>query len=701
MPNLAILLATHLAVPQQLPAEPPRRTPYDQAVLDHDGASGRPFPIEADHPDPFGGQPPRDAALTPLLGYRGVAFKPVRRSAGLAFLAKAPKPDAFELGASRKDELGRLHDVVHAYGGDGVALWTWGQALHVWAARSPAPGARPGVLQLGLRIDASLPGGRPPDAAESLCAWLAGSPLAPDARALHAALATPVLSAPAFFAAFGVAGAEDLQQPDAAAVWDAFAGAADALLRGEAPAPAARKAVNALVDDSASRLPAKPAARRGATAMRVAAACRALHDVLGAPAHERVAACTAAAHMLDAITGGAAADGLLHAASHRPMVELALGRLLVHFPLAVRRDPLFLALAGHEAEVWNGHLFAAALAELAERAATAGFSMAVVEAAAEEGLRAAHGLRADRSAAHAGWAGEAAIGSEEVSEALARWFVRAKGTGSLLDCAPDGACRVRRFAAGKVVEQAALANPALAQAARQLDPRGACLAAGFADVLAPGEVEAQASEARAAAPALPALPESAWPREPGVPDPRWAPPQVLLQAQHIYATADLSRLSWYRDQGLRMAGEFAALYPGKVDVAKPITPQEALALHDVSLGALGFAPLGDLLASHYFACAVRAFAQADAGTMAMVFVLPGRPAIGCELRSRFADGGEVVTSSMAIPWPTRPGASRRTGPAALPSLWQAHAQHVEELRGARALQEAPATLADFARWLEP
>src|SRR5690606_165775 len=174
-------------------AEPPRPTPYDQAVLDHDGASGQPFPAEADYPDPFGSQPPRDAALTSLLGYRGAGFKPVRHATGQAFLASAPRPDAFELGASPKDELGRLHDVVHAYGGDGVALWTWGQAMHVWAARSPAPGTRPGVLQLALRIDASSLDGRPAHAAERLQAWLDGSPLAPDPQAFRTALAAPRL----------------------------------------------------------------------------------------------------------------------------------------------------------------------------------------------------------------------------------------------------------------------------------------------------------------------------------------------------------------------------------------------------------------------------------------------------------------------------------------------------------------------------
>lgn len=700
MASLALLFSTHVPVPTQLPAEPPRRTPYDQAVLDHDGASGQPFPLEADHPDPFGGQPPRDAALTSLLGYRGLAFTPVRRPAGLAFLASSPKPDAFDLGAARKDELGRLHDVVHAYGGDGLALWTCGQAVHAWAARSPAPGARPGVLHLHLPVDAALPGARPPESVDGLCAWLEGSPLAPDARALREALAAPVLPVPAFFAAFGVAGANEPQVPDPLAAWEAFAQAADALLRGEAPPPAARKVVNALVADTGSQLPAKPAARRGATAMRVAAAHAALREVLGEPVHPRVAACAAAAALFDAVTSGPAAGGLLHAASKRADVGLAIGRLLTHFPVAVRRDPLFLALAAHEAEVWNGHFFAGALAALAERMVDAGFSVVVYPAAREAEFRSAHGLRADASAARDGWAGEAAIGGEGLQEAITRWFERAKADGTALQCAPDGTCRVQRFSAGVLVEQVEATDPALVQAARRLDPRAALLAAGFPDVLAPGELarkEAESLEPAAAS----SLPATSWPPEPGVPDPRWVPPRVLLQARNLYATADLSRLSWYRDQGQRMARELAALYPGQLDGAEPLTPQQALALHDAALRALGFEALGDLLASQYFACALRAYAQGEARAMATVFLLPGRPALGCEIRSRFADGCEAVTTSMTVPWPGRASESRKTGPADLSRLWQAHGQHLAEVGAGRELCAAPATLEEFARRLEP
>ncbi|HVE54687.1 MAG TPA: hypothetical protein VNB23_15000, partial [Ramlibacter sp.] len=482
MATAAFLLAPQVAIPQQLPGEPPRRTPYDQAVLDHDASSGQPFPDEADHPDPFGQQPPRDAALVSLLGYRGLRFKPVRRHAGPAFVATATRPETFNLGESRKDELGRTHDLVHAYGGDGVALWTWGHAVHVWTARSAEPGARPVVLQWSLRVDAASPAGRPGGAAEHIGAWLQGSPLAPDAAALRLALQANPLDVPGFFAAFGIPGVEALAPVDPAPVWDAFTRVADSLLAGEPADTAARKTVNAAIPDATHHLPAKPAARLGATARRVAAAFAALREEVGPPAPARLAACAAAASLFDRITSGPAGDTLLVTSARQPALAMAFGRLLGHYPVTLRRDPLFLALAAHEAEAWNGHLYAAAFAELAERAPAAGFTAALFPDVREQAFRKAHGLQSERSAAHGGWAGEVAIDAGEGAAAtFARWFAKAGADGIVWRGAADGSCEVQRFAAGAATPQEV--SMRVADAVRALDPRGALVAAGFSDVL--------------------------------------------------------------------------------------------------------------------------------------------------------------------------------------------------------------------------
>lgn len=706
MSHAAFLLAPVVPVPERLPDEPHRVKPYDQAVHDWDPSTGEPSPEERDHPDPFAHQPPRDASLQRLLNYRGLKFKPVRRPAGLGFLGASAKAKEFTLGESRGDELGRLRAIAHAYGGDHVALWTFGDALHLWVARSAAPGATPRVWQLALRSGASA-GARPAGLGARIAGWLQGSMLAPDLAALERALAAPTLSESAFFAAFGIAGVKDSEPPDVQAAWSAFEQVADALLRGAVPDATMRKAVTALIDDSESQLPAKAPAKRSSLATRVASAYGALRDVLGAPATPRLAACARAAALYDAITSGPAGDRLLQTRDKPLAIALALGRLLAHYPVEVRRDPLFLALASHEAEVWNGHGFVAPLAAMAAEPDAPGFIAAIVPAQLEEDFRAAHDTASDGSAALGGWAGEAAIANDDRHVAtFTKWFAKKRADGAIVHGQADGTCRMLRLVAGQLTEDAPVTDPRVVQAARALDPRAAIVATGFPDVLAPGELaqaplaEVDVQEALTTPAMVVTGPDDAGPLPPPVAD--WAPPRVVLEtARNLYVTADLARLAWYRDTGERMAKQLAARYPGRVDPAASIAAREALALLDEAVRAAGFTPLGDILSANAPGCALRGYTQREGSSSALLVALPGRPLLECEFRTRLADGTEVLTSSIELPLPTRAGASVRRLPLAVPALWTAHQQHVEEVRGARAAAPAPASLEAFAQSLEP
>lgn len=702
MSHAAFLLAPAVPVPGRLPDEPRRVTPYDQAVHDWNPATGGPSPEESDHPDPFGHQPPRDASLQRLLAYRGLKFKPVRRSGSMAFLGMSAKAKEFNLGESRGDELGRLRAIAHAYGGDHAALWTFGDALHLWVARSAAPGALPRVWQLALH------GAAPADTGARIARWLQGSAIAPDLAALQRALAAPRPAASAFFAAFGIPGVEDTEAPDAHATWSAFEQVADALLRGALPDATDRKAVNALLDDSASHLPAKAPAKRASLVPRIAGAFVALREVLGAPATPRLAACARAAQLYDAITSGPAGDGLLHTRDKPLSVALALARLLVHYPAELRRDPLFLALASHEAQVWNGHAFVAPLATMAADPGAPGFTAAVVPAALEEDFRAAHDTRSDSSAAVGGWAGEAAIATDDRHVAtFSNWFAKKRADGAIVHGPADGNCRVLRFAAGQVSQDAPSADPKLVRAARALDPRAAFLAAGFPDVLAPGELaqpprtEPEVDESAGTPAVVVTEPGDAEaPLPPPVAD--WLPPRIVLEtATNLYATADLARLSWYRDTGERMARQLAARYPGRVDAAASVAAKDAVALLDEAVRAAGFTHAGDLLSGNAPGCALRGYVNAGARSRALLVAMPGRPLLECEFRTRLDDGTEVLTSSIELPLPTRAGASVRRLPLAVPDLWAAHRQHVEEVRGGRTSEPAPDSLEAFAQSLEP
>lgn len=700
MSHAAFLLAPAVPVPDRLLDAPRRVTPYDQAVHDWDAATGSPAPEEGDHPDPFGQQPPRDASLQRLLNYRGLKFKPLRRSGGIGFLAASAKAKEFNLGQSRGDELGRLHAIAHAYGGDHVALWTFGESLQLWVARSAAPGAPPRVWQLALR------GAAPAGTAVRIAAWLQDSALAPDLAALERALAAPQPRASSLFAAFGIPGVKDTAAPDTRATWSAFEHVAEALLRGAVPDAAARKTVNALIDDSGSHLPAKAPARRSSLAWKVAAAYGALRDAIGAPATPRLAACAQAAALYDAITSGPAGDRLLHTRDQPLAVALALGRLLAHYPVALRRDPLFLAFASHEAQVWNGHAFVAPLAAMAAEPDASGFTATIVPARLEEDFRAAHGTQADTSAAVDGWAGEAAIATDDRHVAtFTKWFAKKRADGAIVHGRADGACRVLRFVAGEVSEDKTSTEPRLVHAARALDPRAAIVAAGFPDVLAPGGLaEAPPTEADALEDATPALvitepDDPSGPLPPAAPG--WVPPRIVLETEaNLYVTADLARLSWYRDTGERMAQQLAARYPGRVDAAATIAARDAVALLDEALRAAGFTPLGDMLSANAPGSALRGYVQCEGASSALLVAMPARPLLECEFRTRLADGTEVLTSSIELSLRTRAGASVRRLPLAVPALWAAHQQHVDEVSAGRALAPAPASLEAFAQSLE-
>lgn len=820
MSNVAFLFAPLVSIPRQLPSEPHRITPYEQAIDDwHEAGGDGEFPDEANHPDPFAHQPPRDAALDGPLHYRGATFRPVSRAEGLAFLAHSAKADAFPLGGFAGDELRKLRHIAHAYGGDCVALWTFAGAVHLWSARSPAPGAPPRVLELSVRLDAPADVGRPPGTADRIERWFVGSALAPDVAALRRELDAASVSVPGWFRAFGVPGARSPEPVDAVGVWDAFERAAEALLRGSAPDAAARRQVNAMINDADERLPAKPAAKRGATARRVANCFAALREALGDPTSPRLAACASAAALYDRITSGPAGDRLLQTSRKPLAVALALGRLLVHYPVAVRRDPIFLALAAREAEVWNGHAFVGPLCELAERADAPGFTAVVFPATLEARFHAAHGVRTEESAAVDGWAGEAAIDlgeSGDLTAAFAHWLEAEGADGTVARCDARGDVRILRFAGGRQTSSAAADTTELSRAGSTLDPRVAVLALELPDVLAPG---ALAEEARsvgadgggddrrellaarlASGEAVPVatLLDHPWPSgdrqvallvrlatrdasyaaslerdlrqiqetgphpavaragaelcvhasttmpllrpfarvlgdlpagsrlvvadgedmvllevepahaatgstEPSrAADPDWVPPQVVLTAEErVYATADFSRLAWARNDGLLAARQLAGRYPDRVDATAPLTVAAAIALHDDELRAIGFERLGDLLATHLHGAALRAYRHRDGGTAALLLVAPMSQMVECEIQTVLVDGTEVTTSSIMRGGPPRPGASVRREPVGATALLGLHERHLAEVRDGRELRPAPATLADFARLLEP
>src|SRR5207245_8633908 len=178
-------------------------------------------------------------SLANLVGYRG-GYTPVppgklKRGGALAFVKIEGDSNAFAFGEQDGVERALFLELARGHGGDHLAVWTFGRALHILVARSLAPGVRPrlfGPLSVRTRVAAGAK--RPGGFVEALEAALDGGALEPDFDALRRDLSRPELSVEACFAALGIPGARDFASPEAAALWEQLDRVAAALLTGQA-----------------------------------------------------------------------------------------------------------------------------------------------------------------------------------------------------------------------------------------------------------------------------------------------------------------------------------------------------------------------------------------------------------------------------------------------------------------------------------
>lgn len=402
-------------------------------------------------------------------------------------------------------ERATLEEIARAHGGDHLAVWTFGHAVHAWLARSSRPGqplAVRGPFSLRLRAPGSE---RRPDALATLRQWFEGSALQPDFAALEAQVAAPQISVRAWFEAFGLAGAREVEPPDTAALWEDFGAVANAILAGGAADRKAVKRVNEALGPAGEedRLPAKGGKPgKGVTARVVADAAFALAEAVGRPG-----AGTAERRQQDAelywdITDGPAVRRLTVGGDKKGTGDAAaLARLLAHYPRGRLRDPVFLALAALECEAANGHAFVEPLKKLAELASRAGVVAVVVPVTFRSALRQAFGIEAQAEAPEdmppGPWAGEAFLQAPGLPKvdlvgALRGWLGKQGVDGLLALLGADGAAAVevwKQGVAGASPADLGLAAPdraALGEAATALDARAVFPALGVGDLLAPG-----------------------------------------------------------------------------------------------------------------------------------------------------------------------------------------------------------------------
>jgi len=439
--------------------------------------------------------------------YTGFATLPaskLKRGGAHGFIKSDGEINAFAIGHRMSTPRELFLEIARGHGGDHMAVWTFGHALHVLVARSPKPGAR--VTQYGpFSVRARVPRGtkRASGFVEGLTSALEGSAFHPDFAALRTELAKPEISVAKCFEALGLAGARDFASPDTAALWADYEAVAQSLLSGEAADKKRLKNVQEILKPLAdsTKLPSKGKLGKGVTARAVADAAAELAGVLGVPESSAWAKRNKAAECYWDICDGEALGRLTSGTDKAGIgTSAAVARLLTHFPDELSRDPLFHAVLALECEAANGHVYVEPLCILAEQAAAAGLVLVIAPHTQRAAMRAALGITAENPEAGPGgaWCGEALICGTTITKGdpadVARnWMAKAKATGAVAELAADGTTKVDWYKDGAAAKKASDAGlgpvneAALKKAAKDFLPRAGFVALGAGDVLEPGE----------------------------------------------------------------------------------------------------------------------------------------------------------------------------------------------------------------------
>ena len=448
--------------------------------------------------------------LDNLLEFRGgyQKLKRLERGGRLGYLSNRGDQYEFGLGAfPASDEVCKLFSLSEAFPGQYLVIWTYGQSITTLFMTATADGARPMVRELSLRLTplADLPRHRAYLA--DLQSWFTTSVFSPDFAALSDLYQAPRISVPAWFEAFGAAGAREIDAPDLAGLWADFERVATALLGGErAPVPTI-KALNQQIGayHDQARLRSRPAKNPYRTQDQILEAFYALLEVIGEPLtphwQARLQAAERYSNLIDCdgiwarltTYRSARKSGLAKAAAH--------SRLFLHYDPAFMRDPLFHLLAAANVEQENS---VSGFPDLAPLAHEAGFTMAIYPTRRQQQFRQHFGiepmLKDQPFIAEHDWTAEPFVdmlgtAGSEIEAELARWYTQSQSDGLIFRANPDGGWHIRQFQAGQARSRpqpdlpggSILDAAQLKLAAQQLNLRAIFAPLGLPDLLDPGD----------------------------------------------------------------------------------------------------------------------------------------------------------------------------------------------------------------------
>ncbi len=441
------------------------------------------------------------------VGYRG-GFKPIppaklKRGAALGFLKVDSNPYEFKFGESDSIEVNFLLEIARSYGGDALALWSWGRSIGLLLARSASPGTRPRVYGPLYIAGGQRSTEHATRILDDLRAAFEGSTMKPDWKAIEAQLATPELSATAWCTAFGLPQVPEAAPTDAAEVLAAWERAAEALLTGAKPTPADAKTVNAALQNTGRdlKLPSKPAKGDGQSAYTIGGIQIELGSAIGWPKGSLWEQRVAAAELYSRIVDGVAGEWLTVGTDSKNFgASASLGRLLQLYPAEIRRDRLWAMQALYEAEAWNGHAFVSPLAALAEGTGIR-LVLVVYPGKLAEAFRKEFGIERGDGAPAGAWEAEAFIETagwpkKKPSEAAAAWIAKRKADAVMFLC-DETAPQSRVWKSGmetgddpKIIGLgSAPSAEAIRSASRELSPSAILKALGCGTVLHPPALE--------------------------------------------------------------------------------------------------------------------------------------------------------------------------------------------------------------------
>ena len=451
---------------------------------------------------------PLDDKLEALIHYRG-GYKKIKKlpeGAKYAFLSNAGAIDEFNFGEFSGDELESLVKLCKGFGGEHLGIWTYGNSLHMMYVSSKKPGNKPLIRECSLRLS-PYNSDRDKNVYKDVKSWFSHSSFKPDFNALEEEYNSGSISLKNWFKAFGLSGARELESKDTEKLWKQFENIVNKLLTGESVPGKELRELNSEIrrQDEESVIKAKPYKKTGRTAYELTSSIYCLTETLGEPKSglwkERFRAANFYWDISDC--KGSCERLTVGDEKHSGLgVSASFGRLLLHYPIELRRDNIFWVLATAQIEGANGHAYTESSAAFAENSHQASSTLVIVPTDKLESFRKDFGIHEFEKSEPISkeWSSEYFVelpGILKVNpkEKVKNWLEKNKTSGAYFTGNQDGSYEIKHYQNGKEVDSGEVVfntftsfdGEKLKLSAKNLEPLNVFNVLGLENLVEPGE----------------------------------------------------------------------------------------------------------------------------------------------------------------------------------------------------------------------